>query len=81
MKNKGKAVELVVTSLPYPAQIKDWDLESEADAIRFSWRGSRYRFSFTGAWMVEEIQGSMLAGTDQAILIEALIHTTYKYMR
>jgi len=74
---KGKAIELVVAALPYPAQIKNWDLESEDEAIRFSWRGSRYRFLFTGKFMVEEIQGSMLTGSDQAILMETLLTLTY----
>jgi len=69
---KGKIVELIVKALPYPSQIKDFDLDGDENAVRFTWRFSRYRVGcYVG--MVEEVEGSMLSGSDNAILLERLL--------
>jgi len=64
-------VERVIGRMPYPTQVCKLDTTSEKSAIRFTWRGTRYRLSESGG--VEEVQGAMLAGTDSAILLEALL--------
>ena len=74
---RDEAVELVVAALPYPAQIKELDTTSEETALRFTWRGNRFRFSYATSWMVEEVTDCFLAGSDLAILVEALIKTVY----
>jgi hypothetical protein len=74
---RDEAVEHVVAALPYPAQIRDWDTETESDSVRFTWRGTRYRFAYANSWLVEEIDDGMLVGSDQALLIEQLIRVTY----
>lgn len=66
-----KLLEAVISSLPYSNQIKDLDLSSEASAIRFTWRGARYRVS--NGLYVEEVRNSSLAGSDIAILMQDLL--------
>ncbi len=68
---KSKLIEQVYSRIPYSSQIKNLDANSEDSAIRFDWRGTRYRVSASG--MVEECQNGFLAGTDAAILMQALV--------
>lgn len=68
---KSKLIEQVYSRVPYSAQIKNLDAASEQDAIRFDWRGERYRVEASGH--VQECQNGFLAGTDRAILMQALI--------
>jgi len=72
MKNE-ELLELVITSLPYPEQIKDIDV-SEPDAIRFTWRGDRFRVSNTTH--VEQVDRGCLCGSNIAILLRRLIDKT-----
>ncbi len=69
---KSLLIEAIVSALPYPQQIQDFDLTGEEDAIRFTWRSGRYRCSLS-LLSVEQVQGSCLAGTDIAIVMEELI--------
>ena len=72
---KSQLVEILIAAVPYPAQIKDLNLDAEPDAIRFKWRGNAYRFRPDLG--VEEIEGGFLSGSDIAILMEALLKRTY----
>jgi hypothetical protein len=74
---RDEAVELIVAALPYPAQIRDWDTAVDDGSLRFTWRGTRYRFSYGTSWLVEEVGDGVLIGSDQALLIEHLIKTVY----
>jgi hypothetical protein len=73
---RGQAVEVVVSALPDPGHIKDWDLSRE-DSIRFRWRHCLYRFGFATSFIVEEVDGVCLASTDRAELMEKLLKRTY----
>ena len=68
---KEKLVELIYKSLPYSEQIKELDFTSESDAIRFDWRGNRFRVADT--LFVEEANNGTLAGSDLAIVIGELL--------
>jgi len=64
---QSKIIEVLINALPYPNQIKDIDLISEKDSVRFTWRSARYRVNTD--LFVEEVKGGCLAGSDAAILI------------
>ena len=70
MEKEELLVKLIQT-IPYPYHISDLDMSSEADAIRFTWRSTKFRVSLGGS--VEELQEKFLRGSDIAILLEALI--------
>lgn len=63
-------IEAIVRAVPYPNQITDWDLSGYL-AVRFTWRGIRFRVSLEG--YVEEIQGVFGVGNNISILMEKLI--------
>jgi len=67
MYSQAQIIELLINALPYPNQIKDIDLISEKDSVRFTWRSARYRVN-TNVF-VEEVKGGCLASSDAAILI------------
>jgi hypothetical protein len=69
--SKGKAIELLNRSLPYPDQMKDFDLEKDG-AIYFTWRQVRYKLDLNYC-RVEESEGSFLTGTDASILMGHLL--------
>lgn len=63
---------LIVSVLPYPDQIHDWDMTLESQ-VRFTWRGTRFRVS--KGLMVEESENGMLSGSNLAIVLGALLKT------
>ena len=72
--DKGKLVMAVLTGLPYAEQIKDLDLDSEADAIRFTWRGIGLHVREYGDMpRVSEMQPGVLVGSAYAILAEQCV--------
>ncbi len=71
----AKALELVLQAVPYPHLIRDIDLHTQPDVLRFTWRGSRYR---VGEHLhVEEVDGDVLIGSDLAILMERTIRLAH----
>ncbi len=64
-----------IMGIPYPSQIKNLDTASDEGAVRFDWRGVRYRVS--GTFMVEEVGDGVLTGTDRAILMGAILKRHY----
>jgi hypothetical protein len=68
---KGELIEAIMRAVPYPQHINAIDLDSEADAIRFTWRGDRFRVSTT--LFVETSDGHFLNGGNLSILMEQLI--------
>ena len=70
---KAKFVEAIVKALPYPQHITDWDLDSEEEAIRFTWRRAQFRQSTAYSHRVEECENGLLKGSNLAIVVEALI--------
>lgn len=73
---KDEAIEVITCAFPYPSHITHWDT-SEDDAVRFTWRGVRFRLSLRYSLMVEEVDRSFLSGSDIAILAESLIKRVY----
>ena len=69
----SETLETVLGALPYPDQIHEIDF-SDSGAVRFSWRGARYRIS--AELLVEEVQEAVLATSDRAILLSALLKTS-----
>ena len=64
-------IELAVKALPYPDQIRDWDLSTEDSAVRFTWRDTRFRVSTN--LFVEEVTPPVLRGSNISIILEALL--------
>ncbi len=71
---KEEIIEVLYNAIPYSNQIKKLDISSEEDAIRFEWRGTRYRVSVRGG--VEEIGNGVLTSSDSALLVETLLNKT-----
>ncbi len=69
--NKDQLIQLVISRIPYPAQICSINTVAENNAIRFDWRGGRYRITLN--FEVEECVDGMLCGSDKTILMQALI--------
>lgn len=70
IEKKEHLIEIINKALPYANQIEKWDLTEER-AIRFSWRGNKFRVSFNLG--VEEVGNGVLIGSDICILLEKLI--------
>lgn len=69
--SKEAIIQLVYRRLPHSAQIKELDITSEQNAIRLDWRGDRFRVS--ESLMVEQVLPGVLARSNLAICIEALL--------
>jgi hypothetical protein len=65
----NKIIELLIRAIPYPDQMKDFDIHT--DYVEFTWRGTRYRV--TKGYGVDEVGNGVLIGSDSSILIRALI--------
>lgn len=70
-----KIIEKVYSKMPYSDQIEDLNI-SEVNAIRFTWRGDRFRVDeyfhvnqITGS----EANGLMLTGSNMAIILQKLL--------
>lgn len=70
IESKERAIVVVVNALPYPEQIKNWDL-SHDNVVRFTWRNARYRFDFR-LMGVEEVRDGCLIGNDTAFVMRTL---------
>jgi len=68
--NKDNVVELVYATMPYANQITNLSTE-EDDAVRFTWRGDRFRVTLDLS--VEEVDGNMLSGSNVSMLLKALL--------
>ena len=74
---QAEALEVIIAALPHPGHIKELDL-SEEGAVRFQWRGDKFRVSaLSSGFSCEEVQGGMLATTNMAILMSALLVRTH----
>lgn len=65
--NQAIIIELLLSTLPYPSQIKNIDLDRKT-CIELDWRGARYRVNLNLG--VEERRGRLLHSTDTCMLIE-----------
>lgn len=72
MTKNTETLELVIHALPYSNQIKNINMDGEEEAIRFDWRGNRYRVSTT-SFNVEEVGDGVLSSTSAAILMQKLL--------
>ena len=71
---KEQLVTLIYKALPYSEQIKDLDFSSEADAVRFNWRGTKFRVD--SRFSVDEVDDGMLKGSDFALVVGELVKRT-----
>lgn len=73
MHTQAQIIELLISALPYPDQIKDIDFPSHSGIVRFSWRG--FRFSVTGELYVNEVDNEgCLIGSGLAILLRQCLN-------
>lgn len=72
MYSQAQIIELLINAIPYANQIKDIDLSSEKDAVRFTWRGCRYRVSNT--FCTEQVLNGCLVTSDTAILFRQCLN-------
>jgi len=70
-KKKQELVDFIVRSMPQPEYIDKIDMDSEDPEIRFTWFKKRFKVSL--GLHVEQVIGKLLAGTDEAKLIQALL--------
>jgi hypothetical protein len=73
MASKTLVVEAIFKTIPYPEQIRELDLDGEPTAIRFTWRGTRFRVDYKDRISTEEVQGKLLSGTDICLLMDVLL--------
>ena len=73
---KDKAVELIYKAIPYSNHITKLDTTSEEKAIRFTWRGDRFRF-IIDYMSVEEVGNGILMGSNMAILMGSILKSAY----
>jgi len=76
VEKKESLVEIITGALPYPEQIGKWDWTSETDAVRFTWRGNKFRVGMSHL-SVEEVGNGVLIGSDISILLEKLIKLSW----
>lgn len=69
--NKNEMLEAIVKATPYPGQIREWDLDGEPGAVRFTWRG--IRFMVSDDLFVETVEDGLLSGGEMSILLQALL--------
>ena len=60
------AVELLQNSIPYPDQIKNYKFTDKA--VYFSWRSQLFKLELQSG-RVDEVEDSLLCGSNAAILI------------
>ena len=68
---KAELIEHIISGLPYGDQCRAWDLDSENNAVRFTWRGTRFRVSESGH--TEIVGDGVLEGGNESILASVLI--------
>jgi hypothetical protein len=68
---QAEIIQAVYQGLPYSAGCTDIDITSEPNALRFTWRGTRFRVSST--CLVEEVENGMLCSNSLSILARQLI--------
>ena len=71
IETKGKAVELLNKSLPYPEHMGNIDLDKE-NVLHFDWRSARYVLDMQFCDVMESKEG-MLFGNDASILMTKLL--------
>ena len=71
MTDKSTLIQKIYAKIPYSNQIENLDITSEESAVRFDWRGDRYRVSINGH--VEEVGNGILSSSPSAILMQTLI--------
>lgn len=68
---KEALVSAIYKCLPYSNQITNLDFTSVETAVYFTWRGNDFRVSLSGH--SEEVQGSILTGSDLCLLFNELL--------
>lgn len=71
IESKAKGIELLNKAIPYPDQMKNFDLDKDG-VIYFDWRSSRYRLELDYCYVMK-VEGHTLAGDDASILMAQCI--------
>jgi hypothetical protein len=74
---KGRLIELLYKGLPYSSNITQIDVDSEKDAIRFTWFRERFRASTS--LFVEGCVNGMLCGNNSSTLIGQILNAAYTH--
>ena len=69
---QARILELLLKGMPYAQQIEDVSLTTEKGAVRFTWRGTKFRVSCY-AGLVEVVEGAFLTGNNEAILLGRIL--------
>jgi len=70
---KSKLVELIYSAFPNSYQVKNLDIDTENDAIRFDFWNVRWRVSVRLS--AEEVEGGCLKGGGYSMIVEKLLKT------
>jgi len=67
----NEILNLVLAAMPYADQIRDVDMTSEENAIRFTWRHDRFRVD--GGLDVGTVQNSCIHGCNLSIIMRTML--------
>ena len=71
---KDELVTAIVSTIPYPNHISNWDINSKEWAVIFTWCNDTFSIS-TSEGMTSECKNGFLVGSNMAILLECLVRT------
>jgi hypothetical protein len=71
---QGEAIQRLFTRLPNVKSIQDMDTEKGYKSFTFTWMGVKYKVDYSFESIhVDEIEGSLLKGSDRALLMNQLL--------
>lgn len=68
---KEEALEILITAIPYPEQIKNYDFSVDG-RISFTWRSDRFAFDYDNI-SIDLYEGGCLVTTNSCILMRELL--------
>lgn len=72
---KEEALQLLIANIPYPEQIKDYDL-NHTGVIRFTWRDIRLQFDYDNL-SVERVEDGYQSTDALCIVMRELLKKAY----
>jgi hypothetical protein len=79
MRTATEVLETVLKAVPHPHLIENIELQPDANVLRFTWRGTRFRVD--ELFRCDEVGDGVLIGSDQAILMERTLQLTAAALR
>ena len=71
--DSDRIIEILISAMPYPEQMINFDT-SKPNYVYFTWRGNEFRVD--GNLHVNELDGTMLCGSDLSMILQALLEKT-----